>query len=160
MKKIPVRFPNGSKIKLSPGEHNRIEADIIEKFAPRFAPGASVTYIADTANKGLYLAKDEFEKIGVQITDHGKLPDVVLLDEKRNRLFLIEAVTSHGPMAPKRVIELQKIFSNISLQIIFITAFGNFSEFRKHLHSIAWETEVWISEIPDHLIHYNGDKFL
>ncbi|MCX5683061.1 MAG: BsuBI/PstI family type II restriction endonuclease, partial [Planctomycetota bacterium] len=33
-------------------------------------------------------------------------------------------------------------------------------EFRKHSQDIAWETEVWIAEIPDHLIHYNGDKFL
>ena len=28
------------------------------------------------------------------------------------------------------------------------------------MDKIAWETEVWIAEIPDHLIHFNGDKFL
>jgi type II restriction enzyme len=25
---------------------------------------------------------------------------------------------------------------------------------------IAWETEVWIADNPDHLVHFNGDKFL
>ncbi|HFU74876.1 MAG TPA: hypothetical protein ENK66_01385 [Arcobacter sp.] len=25
---------------------------------------------------------------------------------------------------------------------------------------IAWETEVWISQEPDHMIHFNGDKFM
>ncbi|HBV82256.1 MAG TPA: hypothetical protein DEB74_05575, partial [Lachnospiraceae bacterium] len=24
----------------------------------------------------------------------------------------------------------------------------------------AWETEVWIAEMPEHMIHLNGDKFL
>lgn len=25
---------------------------------------------------------------------------------------------------------------------------------------VAWETEVWIADNPDHLVHFNGDKFL
>ena len=28
------------------------------------------------------------------------------------------------------------------------------------MDKIAWETEVWIAEIPDHMIHYAGEKFL
>jgi type II restriction enzyme len=24
----------------------------------------------------------------------------------------------------------------------------------------AWETDIWIAEAPDHLIHYNGERFL
>jgi hypothetical protein len=41
-----------------------------------------------------------------------------------------------------------------------LSAFPDFAEFRRHLNSIARETEVWIAEIPDHLIHFNGDRFL
>ena len=26
--------------------------------------------------------------------------------------------------------------------------------------NIAWETEVWLSDTPDHMIHYNGEHFL
>lgn len=25
---------------------------------------------------------------------------------------------------------------------------------------LAWETEVWIANMPDHMIHLNGDRFL
>lgn len=25
---------------------------------------------------------------------------------------------------------------------------------------LAWETEVWIAEMPDHMIHLNGNRFL
>ena len=37
---------------------------------------------------------------------------------------------------------------------------ADFQQFKRHVENIAWETEVWIAEIPDHLIHFNGDKFL
>jgi hypothetical protein len=75
-------------------------------------------------------------------------------------LYLIEVVTSHGPMTPKRVVELNAMLKATSAGKIFVTAFASFAEFRKHMRHIAWETEVWIAETPDHLIHFNGDRFL
>ncbi len=43
---------------------------------------------------------------------------------------------------------------------IFVTAFLDFDTYKKFSASLAWETEVWIAESPDHMIHLNGDKFL
>jgi len=43
---------------------------------------------------------------------------------------------------------------------IYVTAFPNRSSFRKHATDIAWETEVWIADNPDHMIHFDGEKFL
>ena len=43
---------------------------------------------------------------------------------------------------------------------MFVTAFPDAAEFRKHMSAIAWETEVWMADQPDHLVHYNGDRFL
>ena len=40
------------------------------------------------------------------------------------------------------------------------SAFPDFRQSKQHLDKIAWETELWIAEIPDHLIHFNGDNFL
>jgi hypothetical protein len=31
---------------------------------------------------------------------------------------------------------------------------------QNQMSALAWETEVWIVEHPDHMIHFNGDKFL
>ena len=25
---------------------------------------------------------------------------------------------------------------------------------------IAWETEVWLADVPEHMIHFNGDRFM
>ena len=72
----------------------------------------------------------------------------------------MEAVTSHGPVTPKRVEELEDSLNNCTATRIYVSAFPDFRQFRRHLDNIAWETEVWVAEIPDHLIHFNGDKFL
>ncbi len=157
---VPVRLPNGEVLELSPGEHNEIQAAVIKEFAPRFAGTPKLLYLGDTAKKNLVIDDSSFKKLNVSISEHSKLPDIVLYDDKRNWLFLIEAVTSHGPMSPKRVVELRKMFSDCPAGLVFVSAFLSFDQFRKHLKDIAWETEVWIAEIPDHLIHYNGDKFL
>jgi hypothetical protein len=31
---------------------------------------------------------------------------------------------------------------------------------KNFLSEVAWDTDVWLAEMPDHLIHYNGDRFL
>src|SRR3989344_618023 len=75
-------------------------------------------------------------------------------------LLLVEVVTSHGPMTPKRLVELEEMFSKCDLGKVFVSAFPDFAEFRRHTSEISWETEIWIAENPDHMIHYNGDKFM
>lgn len=156
---IPVTFPDGRVFHLSPGQHNVVQAAIIEEFAPRFAPGAVVLYLGDTMKKDLWVDTKYLSDLGIPMTQHDKLPDVVLHESGKDWLFLIEAVTSHGPMSPKRIFELEKMLSGCRSGKIFVTAFPNFAEFRKNAKDVAWETEVWIAEVPEHLIHYNGDKF-
>ena len=168
LEQIPIKLPDGREIKLSPGEHNQLHKDIIEKFAPRFIKGQSkLIYIGDTASsrgleggKRLHVASDELIGLGIQPMSHGKLPDVVIYEETKKWLFLIEAVTSHGPVSPKRHHELEAIMSNSNVSRVYVTAFPDLQRFKKYASNIAWETEVWISEIPDHMIHFNGDRFL
>lgn len=99
---IPVKLSNGKTLKLSAGKHNEVQAAIVEQFAPRFAIGGEVLYFGDTAKKDLYVDEAALKQLGIPIDQHSKLPDIVVYDKKRNWLFLIEAVTSHGPVSPKR----------------------------------------------------------
>lgn len=157
---IPLTLSDGTQLELSPGDHNKLQAAIVEQFAPRFAGGGTVLYIGDTAKKNLFVDSAGLNSLGIPITRHSKLPDVVIFDKKRNWLFLIEAVTSHGPVSPKRFVELEKMLTDCTVGKIYVTAFPNMSEFKKHSSNIAWETEVWLSDFPDHLIHFNGDRFM
>lgn len=158
--KIPLQLANGEEYHLSPGKHNELQAAIIEEFGPRFAPGARLLYLGDTANKTLVLDEAGFDELGVSAPSHDKLPDVVLYDKERRWLFLIEAVTSHGPVSHKRHLELEEVLEGSSAGRVYISAFPDFATFKNFLTEIAWETEVWLAEIPDHLIHFNGDRFL
>jgi hypothetical protein len=157
---VPVTLADGREFTLSPGKHNQVQAAVVRDFAARFAPGATLLYLGDTAKKTLILEEDVLRKLCVPITKHDKLPDVVLYDETRNWLYLIEAVTSHGPVSPKRKLEMERELKSCTAERIYVSAFPDFKEFRRHIDNIAWETEVWIAENPDHMIHFNGDKFL
>ncbi len=160
MREIPIRTSAGEEIRLSPGRHNRLQALVVTDFGPRFASGSILLYLGDAARKLLHLDRGKLDHLGVPITEHDKLPDVVLYDEERSWLFLVEAVTSHGPMSPKRVEELEVTLKDCVATRLYVSAFLDFRQFKRHVENIAWETEVWVAEIPDHLIHFNGDKFL
>jgi type II restriction enzyme len=160
MQMVPLVLADGTAVMLSPGKHNELQVAVIKEFAERFAPGSALLYLGDTAKKSLVVAEGALSKLGFPMTKHDKLPDVVLYLEKRNWLFLIEAVTSHGPVSPKRHFELEKELSRCTAERIYVSAFPDFKEFKRHSDNIAWETEVWIAENPDHMIHFNGNKFL
>ncbi|RMH93633.1 MAG: restriction endonuclease [Calditrichaeota bacterium] len=157
---IPLKLPTGEKYFLSPGAHNQLQAEIINKFGPIFVPKGLVLYVGDAENKTLHVEKEYLAMLGFPITTHHKLPDVVLYDPAQNRLFLIEAVTSHGPVSHKRLMELEQILQGCKGERVYVSAFPDFKEFARHLQAIAWDTEVWIANNPHHLIHFNGGKFL
>jgi adenine-specific DNA-methyltransferase len=157
---VPLRVADGRVYKLSPGKHNQLQVAIVEEFGPRFAPGAKLLYLGDAERKTLIFEEELFAELGVPVSDHGKLPDIVLHDEDKNWLYLIEAVTSHGPVSPKRHVELEVLFNNCTAGRVYVSAFPNVVTFKKFISEIAWETEVWIAKNPSHLIHFNGNKFL
>lgn len=158
--RVPLQLADGTTVYLSPGEHNTLQVSIIEEFGPRFAPGAAVLYVGDTAKKHVVCATEELGRLGVPITEHDKLPDILLYQPEKNWLFLIEAVTSHGPVSPKRHREIEALLVDCPADRVYVTAFLSIADFRKYAADIAWETEVWIAATPDHMIHFNGPKFL
>lgn len=159
MTKMPVKI-NNQEFTFSAGKHNELQKAIIEEFAPRFAPNSECLYVGDTIEKDLVKNVEKLKELGFAITLHDKMPDVVLYREDKNWLYFIESVTSVGPMDPKRMIEINEMTKNVTAGKIFVTAFQNFSVLKKFSDSLAWETEVWISDMPDHMIHLNGDRFM
>lgn len=159
MRKMRVRI-NGAEFTFSSGKHNQLQKAIIEEFAPRFAPDSECLYVGDTTAKDLVKNEKKLHELGFEITLHDKMPDVVLYSESKNWLYFIEAVTSVGPMEPKRIKEINEMTEGVTAGKIFITAFLDFKTFKKFSDSLAWETEVWIADMPDHMIHLNGDKFI
>lgn len=157
---VPVSMAHGKKIELSPGAHSELIKDIVETFAPCFAPGSLLIYVGDTGNKWGYFDENLLASLGVKVDSHGKMPDVILYDAEKDWLLLVESVTSHGPVDGKRHDELARLFSCAKPGLVYVTAFPARAVMSRYVGEIAWETEVWVAEAPTHLIHFNGERFL
>jgi adenine-specific DNA-methyltransferase len=157
---VAVKLPSGKNVPLTAGGQNELVKRIIEDFCPRFTPGGIVVYLGDTGQKQRHVETGYLERLGVEIDEHGKMPDVVVHLRDKDWLVLIEAVTSHGPIGIKRHNELKSLFGSARSGLVFVTAFLTRRAMTKYLNEIAWETEVWIAEAPSHLIHFNGERFL
>ncbi len=160
MIRIPVQLAPGKTITLSPGGQNILVEQIINEFAPRYSPGAKMVYVGDTDEKYAYFDVEALTALGVTMDSHGKMPDVIIHYTEKNWLILIEAVTSHGPINALRQAELKKLFSKSSIGLVLVTAFLSRKAMMQYFPEIAWETEVWLADEPDHMMHFNGERFL
>lgn len=159
MTMMPVKI-NGESFKFSTGKHNELQKAIIEEFAPRFAPNSECLYVGDTIEKDLVKNVEKLKALGLEITLHDKMPDVVLYREDKDWIYFVESVTSVDPMDSKRILEITEMTKDVTAGKIFVTAFPDFKTYKKFAEELAWETEVWIAEMPEHMIHLNGDRFM
>lgn len=160
MKKVPIQLAPGRTIELSPGAHSELIRAILETFAPHFVSKGTVIYVGDTGAKFSYFDESALAALGVTINSHGKMPDVVIYDSLHNWLVLVESATSHGPVDGKRHDELASLFSQAGPGIVYVTAFSDRRTMARFLAAIAWETEVWCADAPEHLVHFNGVRYL
>lgn len=158
--RIPVTLPGRSPVTLSPGDQNILIQAMVEEFAPRFTPGARVLYIGDADGGTPIYGAEELSALGVVLDHHGKLPDLVLYDTSRGWLVLAEAVSSHGPVDAKRHAELAHLFASCTAGLVYVSCFPDRATMRRYLSALAWETEAWTADEPDHLMHFNGNRFL
>jgi DNA (cytosine-5)-methyltransferase 1 len=164
---VPVTLPGGLELELTPGDHNNLQKAIVRDFLGGYAPAAKVLYIADAAKKRgdegefrVHKEEPEMERLGLPPLRKGqKMVDIIAYDPTRNWLLLIEAVHSSNPFTPLRHQQLREAVRECKAGRVYVTAFASKRDFRKHAADISWETEVWIAEEPDHLIHFNGDRF-
>lgn len=158
--RVAVQIGSDTSLSFSPGKHNVLQKQIIESFLAIYGFGAEVLYVGDTADKGLFINQSALSALQFFELAHDKLPDVVAYSKTKNWLYLIEAVTTANPITEMRRRTLAKLAENCTAGVIFVTAFPDRATYRKFAKDIAWETEVWIADAAEHMIHFNGDKFL
>jgi len=160
MERIPVTLSTGEQFTLSAGGQNPVVAKLVTEFCPRYTPGGRVLYVGDTDEKWAHFDRDYLKGLGVEVEEHGKMPDVAIHHVSENWPLLIEAVTSHGPINPMRHDALKKLFAGSKAGLVFVTAFPDRKTYAKYLPEISWQTEVWIADDPTHMIHHDGKRFL
>lgn len=160
MNKVPVSMPDGSVVNLSAGGQNLLIKAMVEEFCPRYTPGGEVVFIDDTDKKQDRSSHPILDRFGITIPEHGKAPDLIVWMEDKGWLFLMEACSTHGPIDVIRKKDLGELFQGAKGHIVYVSCFPDRAVMRKYLTDLAWETEAWCAEDPDHMIHLDAHKFL
>ena len=148
-----------TKVMLPGGEHGELAGRIIEEFRPRFGGKGDVVYVR-VGEKAVHADETALADLGVGEVARARMPDLVVYDRKRDWLFLIETVVARGPVSARRHRELERLFRASRSGLIFVTAFSSRRAMVRYLGEISWETDVWVAEAPDHMIHFDGERFL
>lgn len=172
LNQTPVVLPDKVVSFISNRGQGPLVKAIIENMLPRFAGGADVLSI-DTAdglkfpwdghNAESKAAKKVKELILEQPKTAGNTPvypDVIAYDRKKDWLFLVEACNSEGVFDEMRRSKLSELFKPFFPNLLFITCFNSRDEMKQWMAQLAWETEVWVMDNPEHMIHLDGLKYL
>lgn len=138
---------------MSPSRRQLID-QIVADFVPRHAQTARVTKTT------LKSQRQRLDEIGIDPASELILPDVILDDQERGWLFLIDAASPRRHMTRDRQKTLRAQFNTTSKHLILFSAFANSKCYAHCADSIGWDTHVWIADTPDHMIHFNGERFL
>jgi type II restriction enzyme len=160
MARIPVKLPDGSQVHLSAGGQNKLIKQMVEEFCSRFVPNGIVLFIDDTDKALGNVVAPMMKRLNISIPEHGKAPDLIVWDEKRGWLFLMEACSTHGPIDVVRKNELKRLFEDARCASVYVSCFPDRATMRKYLTSLAWETEAWCADSPTHMVHLDGERFL
>ena len=123
-------------------------------FTANLAPNAECLYLRDadvclSSSNGARL-----RELGFDMPQDDKMPDVVLYRRDKDRLYLIESVTTGGVIDEVRLKELQALTKNVDKQQVFVTAFPNSQSFKDNMDRLAWDTVAWMADAPEHMIHF------
>ena len=160
MMKVPVTLPDGAEVRLSAGGQNVLIKAMVEEFCPRFAPGGQVLYVGDTSKINETIDEETLERIGVRLPERGEEPDLIVWRESKGWLYLMEACSTHGPVDVTRKHELIDLFGGCGYDLVYVSCFPNRKVMQGYLGDLAWETEAWCADTPDHMIHLDGEKFM
>ncbi|MBU0711633.1 hypothetical protein KKA87_06895 [bacterium] len=145
-------------LSLSAGKHNELAKDILEIFAPSYIHHFSPVYVGDTRNKMLFVNQEVCKKLNLELDKHDQLPDVIVYNDQTNILYIIESVTSVGPVNETRKEEIKRLLTKklkkLTYGLVLITAFPDRKTFRRFVEEIAWGTKVWIAEEHFGIIHF------
>ena len=154
---VIVRLSADRHFSLSPGVHNELERAVVETLAPAILTSPTVVYLGDTAPRAGYQDRALMRRLNLPIDLTESLPDVVVYSVEDNRLLVVEAVTSTGPIDTTRLEQLRSFCQGpprLGVNIQLMTAFPSRKNLRRFLEEIAWGTSVWIAEEPWNLIHF------
>jgi len=138
---------------------NAFFKEVLNAFRVRFTPSGRVLWVSD-GNEPVFASAEALNDLGVSLSSARSLPSVVIYDVLQKRLVLIDIAKLRGLMTSQRREALTRLFGGSEVEVVFVNAFRGRREFQKLLTEPPWGVVVWLADEPDHIIHFNGDRFL
>lgn len=131
--------------------HSELIEACCSTYVPRFLCGYKVVYVDDgDGDRVTDEQADELKKVGLEISLNDSMPDVLLIDEEYDRLWVIEAVTSDGEVDVHKKLSLEDFARrNGKSGVGFTTAYPTWKKVAERqgaLKNLASETFLWILE--------------
>ncbi len=139
---------------------SKLAKSFCKTFAPRFVPDSVLVYAKTAGHEKPSMNEATSAALGFVIDDHDKMPDIVLFDAAHDRLILADCASDKKLMDGARVAELARLFDKARPGLVYVTAFRNRQDLAGHPSFPAWETHAWFADAPEHMVHFNGCRFL
>lgn len=136
---------------------NRLQRAVLEKFRPRFIPRGRVVWDGGVTDEATQISRRRFFALGLCWPPTPEIPDVVIYDQERRRLILIDVAGRHGQMTTKRCETLKRMFHGSGLQLVLVNAFTSRRELQEIFFDFPWWTSAWFADEPEHMIHFDGE---
>lgn len=146
--------------KYDPQADQKLIKAVLEECLPQFAPDSEILYVGGATGKPSVCKTGRMKQVGFDFIEQDPMPDIVSFYPLKKWLILVGSALGTGPVDAKRHTELAELFSSVKPGLVYVTAFPDRSLMARYLGVISWETEVWVADAPDHLIHFNGERFL
>lgn len=135
---------------------NRVLRAVLEKFRPRFVPRGRVVWAGGASDEVTQVFRRRFSTLGLRWPPSREIPDIVIHDQTRRWLFLVDVAGLRGQMTVKRCESLKQMFHGSGLRLVLVNAFGSRRELQELFIDFPWWTSAWFANEPEHMIHFDG----
>ena len=136
---------------------DKLTESFIGRFVPKFVPGGEVVYAKDGSSN---INETLIQELGIALDSDQSMPDAMVYCRKRNWLFVAESATGNGLIDEEHLKKLVRRFGTASAGLIFVSVFQSRSRLAEHPSFPAWKTAVWAADEPEHMIHFDGSRFM
>ncbi len=136
----------------------RLQKSVINNFLPRFGHAAEVLYSSDVQGVPSFVDEKRLLELGLSELPYDKLPDILAYSKKKNWLYFIKTVRSENPITEQSLQIFEQLTEHCTADIVYVSAFLSRWAFRKFACDIAWNTQVWTADAPEHTVHFAANE--
>ncbi|HUY91701.1 MAG TPA: BsuBI/PstI family type II restriction endonuclease [Pirellulales bacterium] len=128
---------------------------VLTDFRPRYAPQGRVVWVSEGNAEPMQSSKTWLQGLRVSAAAEEELPNVVVRDSRRRRLWLVDVATLGRHMNAERRERLSRILRRSLATLLFLTAFENRRQMTRFILDAPWGTIAWFADEPAHLVHFD-----